>query len=483
MRTVIILTIKQLKRRVVQGLIEPELFYMPWEENKKTHLCTLQFKTYSIYDTINKKWESEISTSVSIIIASLNGKVLYNSKKTYINSVLISLATGKYRIKVISSKSCKINQKWQEFTVTDNADKQTFSFYLERQDFYKVKVITDKNATIPMIILQNKDDTKIASKIYDAYGTGVIYNDYYNYFTNEQVFLTPTLNSTQISGYDLGYSKTITNNVSTNALLYGMPFTSFHFTVDYKDAFNNTIQTSEITETSCAKSYYNWSYKDNKSITSPISYILTSDDKTNYIDRYYVTWLVGGGGTTYYYDSRVNIKVTYPQQAEISGVDSKYGVFSNRKGELLRTYLQLAYDSDFSNDEYNGYYSAIYLPFDTDGNCEKSNATLINNLNQYNQLIEKYAEEYDSTRLFINNQREIPNKIIDSDIFKMVKKYGNINSISYNVITLILEDGQKYRSDSYSPTILTDAETNEEYFYDSTTITQYSEDYEYWINQ
>ena len=40
----IILTIKQLKRRVIQGLAEPELFYMPWEkkekEKDKIHLAT-----------------------------------------------------------------------------------------------------------------------------------------------------------------------------------------------------------------------------------------------------------------------------------------------------------------------------------------------------------------------------------------------------------------------------------------------------------
>ena len=35
LRTVIVLTIKQLKRRVVQGLVEPELFYMPVKKTER----------------------------------------------------------------------------------------------------------------------------------------------------------------------------------------------------------------------------------------------------------------------------------------------------------------------------------------------------------------------------------------------------------------------------------------------------------------
>ena len=52
---VIILTIKQLKRRVVQGLAEPELFYMPLgkkeKEKDKIHLATT---FYRVHD--NEMW-------------------------------------------------------------------------------------------------------------------------------------------------------------------------------------------------------------------------------------------------------------------------------------------------------------------------------------------------------------------------------------------------------------------------------------------
>ena len=56
----IILTIKQLKRRVVQGLVEPELFYMPWGKKLKSiDYIYLNFKElqYENYDETLEEYQ------------------------------------------------------------------------------------------------------------------------------------------------------------------------------------------------------------------------------------------------------------------------------------------------------------------------------------------------------------------------------------------------------------------------------------------
>ena len=47
----IILTIKQLKRRVVQGLVEPKLFYMPVKKNNEPKILSLTINMYRVHYT------------------------------------------------------------------------------------------------------------------------------------------------------------------------------------------------------------------------------------------------------------------------------------------------------------------------------------------------------------------------------------------------------------------------------------------------
>lgn len=472
------LNVKQFKKRFIRGLVEPDLFKLPVEDDKKLRQCLIQPKSYSLYDIENEVWSGEYYVGASFVIVNMYNKIVY-IYKNYSYNVPVSLVAGKYKIKFISSYNCKINESWQEFVVKDIDERQTFSFFLERQDFYKVNVRVKKDEVIPSIILQNKDESKRRSEIVEAYGKGIVYNDYYNYFTEELVFSTPVFNATQISQYDLGYSETYTDNISTNALLWGMPFCSWYFKVNNKDISNNLIQTSEIIAEGCETEYYSQRYIDNQSVIYNIS---TNEDGTNSITRYSVTVAALGTGRTYRYNSRINIEITYPQEREVKGYLYS-NVLSMLKQTNLSTFLQCAYNSDFSNENYNGYYSAIYLPYDENGNCKISDATTINNLDQYQQLIQEYGDMYDSSRFFVNKQRVIPDKIINSDTFKNIKNWGNINSINYGATyKLLLPNGELYEFTAY-PEIITDSITNEEYFYDSTTITQYSEDYGYWINQ
>lgn len=75
----IILTIKQLKRRVVQGLVEPELFYMPWgkknyPEIKDVIKMATTFYRISDNEMWNYYWSKSFSVNIDNVTLS-NGKL------------------------------------------------------------------------------------------------------------------------------------------------------------------------------------------------------------------------------------------------------------------------------------------------------------------------------------------------------------------------------------------------------------------------
>lgn len=479
------MNVKEFKTRWLRGYIQPDLFKLPLKsESVKKIRCSFNFKTYQTYDIANNSWLGERYTFVSFVIVDYKNKVVFNSKKNTYGSYGITLQAGKYKLKIIFSLQCKITSNWQEFIVNNIDDTQNFTFFLEGQDFYKVKVRIDEDKSIPAIILQNKNLTKRTTEITEAYGKGIIYTDFYNYFTNELVFSTPTIDSTCIYKQDLSYSYSVTtddfgNMAVTDILLYARPQKSSYFSVTYKDGFNNIIQIFNITENSCEKRHYSWSYIDDKSITSPISNIHTDKNGNTSIIRGGVRWKTGGSTTGRdYYNSLINITTTYPQEAYINGVGIRR--FSEYCYSLL-LYLQLAVKSNFSDENYNGYYSAIYCPYDEQGNCSVYDIVEIDSYEKYVQLINKYGETYDKQSLIINKDREIPYEIINTNNFKMAKKY-HASILTMGAYELKLPDGSIYGCKTV-PDILKDEITQEEYFYDNTAIPQYSDDYEYWINQ
>ena len=124
MRTVIILTIKQLKRRVVQGLIEPELFYMPWgkKETPETRYGNLvvNLQTYSTYDIDNNVIVDNVYTTTkgAIVIKNNQNKIVYNSKNMKdTNRFIVRLLYGEYQIKVIRALDDKIDNIWYSVTI------------------------------------------------------------------------------------------------------------------------------------------------------------------------------------------------------------------------------------------------------------------------------------------------------------------------------------------------------------------------------
>ncbi len=501
---VIFLTIKQLKRRVIQGLVEPELFYIPWEKKEEQN-CFIRFLMHNVYDLANNIWDESISSSanVSFVIINSSGNIVYNTKQYNTTSIRINLPIGKYKIKFIASKNCKISNNWQEFIVKKSSEgKQlNISFYLQCQDFYKVKVRINEDELIPAIVLENKYENKRKSKIINAYGKGVIYNDYYNYFTNENVFSSCGYYSTRfnpsISRNDIPwrYACTYTyvddnynNSINTDAILIGCAYNQLYLKIEYKNATNKSIQVSEITENRCDPITYHSIAAVSKGLANPIERINAdgSIERSSIVMQFKYSI-----NNRYQTNSKIHVKSTwdYDEENYIDEVTG-FGIGTDffitpYKVNPLHYYLKQAYESDFDNQEYNGYYSAIYLPYDEQGNCKTQNSFVVNSLSDFEQLKQKYGTDYDASRLYINKNIEIPEKIIYSKEFDKVKRYGKSNDfISGSYTKLKLEDGTYYDfATGYSNTVLKDEITGEEYYYDNTVFPQYSDDYEYWINQ
>ena len=81
----IILTIKQLKRRVVQGLVEPELFYMPLEKKEeKIQKLFISSRSYRVHNSTTESayhgWEKYTVINIENIKLS-NGDILLSNQK------------------------------------------------------------------------------------------------------------------------------------------------------------------------------------------------------------------------------------------------------------------------------------------------------------------------------------------------------------------------------------------------------------------
>lgn len=135
------MTIKQLKRRVVQGLVEPELFYMPWgkKEETPTEQCNNLTIGIYLYNTLNvdtmeySNTEGLVATRVRshIIITDKNGNLFFNSKRQFDNQNnsnpasffrLTNVPYGIYQVKIIYTEG------------TGVVDNQTYNLIVDKQE-------------------------------------------------------------------------------------------------------------------------------------------------------------------------------------------------------------------------------------------------------------------------------------------------------------------------------------------------------------
>lgn len=116
------MNVKQFKRRVINGLIESDLFKMPVK-----HTIKLTGYVYIyIYGTINYK--NVPLKSAKFIIYNNNNEIVYDSSKTYRSYVSIKLEYGNYYFEEVESAGgCKIIKDKIYFSI--NADKQNVNIY------------------------------------------------------------------------------------------------------------------------------------------------------------------------------------------------------------------------------------------------------------------------------------------------------------------------------------------------------------------
>ena len=144
----IILTIKQLKRRVVQGLVEPELVYMPWGKKLKSiDYIYLNFKElqYENYDEVLEEYPEYSEQILKFnkysggLKAGLMSEAIFYTNdykpmfKMMVDNDLIQIKNipcGTYHIRIIKSQGYVMNE--YTIVVDNNSNQQVYIIELYR---------------------------------------------------------------------------------------------------------------------------------------------------------------------------------------------------------------------------------------------------------------------------------------------------------------------------------------------------------------
>ena len=197
----IILTIKQLKRRVIQGLAEPELFYMPWgkkEENNGTLVVNTFF--YDYYDmNISEFVGKGDPCYTQIVIKRIkDNQILYCDK--YFSALatvhtINSIPYGEYSVRVIRSRYGALLDNKEHYIKIDK-DKTEYDIYLG-WIMLKVEQYFD-NEQLPYRVENNKDNLVeinnvnyrggVKYKFFDLDNQTLLHTDEYLYNRTQDYF-------------------------------------------------------------------------------------------------------------------------------------------------------------------------------------------------------------------------------------------------------------------------------------------------------
>lgn len=501
------MNIKQFKKKLLYGLIEPELFYMPVKKETATYQFMIRLLTYKQFYLSTNTYGNDIT---DFSFGFQNTYVIYtlsNKKVAMIKGYMatsIELKQGKYKIKIIHSNGAKLDNKWHYFTVkpVDNITVNCLTITLEWQDWYKVQVLYHPDETIDGVsVLQNKE------KIHPNSTIRLQSKGFYYYYYSKYNF--PDIICKQL--YVDGNSSLSNAGVSSNYYedFYAEQSSIYHVYPIVNYAANIIIERNIVsflgklmdksitTITADIPKYWNWysGAADGQGYISRFQY--DDNDDTYTVQR---NSLING----YSYSEeenlgliKTNAKVHIKREYDIFNHDNvpiypEYGGYSNcdalahisypsynllKKGISLNTVYvaplsgYITYEKKEKDRYGNNIINDILYQFDSEY--------------EYNTFIESLSdEEKSSVQVYKNDSPYIktpPTYFIDlinnnpyGDKTYMVTSFGR-NDTECNL--LILEDGSVYDPDKF----LTDEDGNP-FFYIQFMIPQYSDDYEELIN-
>lgn len=216
------MNVKQFKRRLVNGLVEPELFYMPVgkKDIPKGNL-TIRLFTYTTYNLDTKQYEkNKVATTGKIVVMDSMNNIIYNSKSDVRDSsffYLYDISYGTYKIKIIKSNTGLVDNTWH--TVIVNKKTQICDITLPWVDIYKVDTYL-KNENIPTYIYNEPN----GSRINNVEAKGVLYDDYYE---GDNLILTRRIINAY-GGLDTEYiSSDYYRKNTTSTVLFLYPITQY----------------------------------------------------------------------------------------------------------------------------------------------------------------------------------------------------------------------------------------------------------------
>ena len=252
-----ILTIKQLKRRVIQGLAEPELFYMPFNQKGTLVINLLTYSAFNIDTNTTVDNGKYVAVKGSIVVKNLQDEIIYNGigiENT--NYIIKDLPYGTYNIKVIYSIE-KLDNKWH--TVILNKPIINEDIFLQWFPVYKCESYLKKYEQTQSFCIDN--DYKFTNS--QAIGRGI---EYFKVIEDENVIIDEPVydgnnkivscwNGNDIVNYILEYtSSIITPNSISN-------FSGHNKIIDenaYIGEFNDGVCRYELYSSVIDRTYQNY---------------------------------------------------------------------------------------------------------------------------------------------------------------------------------------------------------------------------------
>ena len=114
----IILTIKQLKRRVVQGLVEPELAYMPWGKKKESEPMIIKIKVINIENPIFIRLAQNFTSTIYV---GLKAFKYSNMEQEYNETGKLVVDASSYNFRLTPYYNLKIKDS-SKVLITDDID-------------------------------------------------------------------------------------------------------------------------------------------------------------------------------------------------------------------------------------------------------------------------------------------------------------------------------------------------------------------------
>lgn len=125
------MNVAELKKRILRGFAQPELFWIPVKKKEETKTGSVTIGTRIPYYNVDTEefdtsWQYWAWWNTQIVVKDMSGKIVYLTKKgySYASQPINNIPYGKYKIKVIWAQygGVVLDNEWHEFVLNDETN-------------------------------------------------------------------------------------------------------------------------------------------------------------------------------------------------------------------------------------------------------------------------------------------------------------------------------------------------------------------------